>query len=102
METLTLEGSDARKPRSSHGEPRGHQIFGMGNPKKPISTGTCKSCNANGGLWHGEPGSVHCLRPMNSRRHGMRGDQSKGTRSCWQPVTQPLPLEVVMELVRRY
>lgn len=73
----------------------------MGNPSKVRSHGPCKTCNANGGLWHGEAGSVYCLRPMDSHRHVMRGDQARSEQNCWQPVTQPLPLDAVLELVRR-
>lgn len=74
----------------------------MGNPNRSREMGHCATCNANGGLWHGEQETVHCLRPLDSHRHVMRGDEATTwTHTCWQPVTQPLPLAVVMELVRR-
>ncbi|WOB10224.1 hypothetical protein [Piscinibacter gummiphilus] len=74
----------------------------MGNPNRTQQNGPCRTCNANGGLWHGEPNTVNCMRPMDSHRHVMRGDQAtRWTNPCWQPVTQPLPLDAVLELVRR-
>ncbi len=73
----------------------------MGNASRIIIQGPCKSCNANGGLWFGEPDSVRCMRPMQSSRHAIRGDAARHHNSCWRPVTQPLPLEDVMQLVKR-
>lgn len=74
----------------------------MGNPNgQRQPTGPCSTCNANGGQWHGEPGSVHCLRSGDSGRHVTRGDQAAiWSNGCWQPVGVGLPLTAVMELIR--
>jgi hypothetical protein len=68
----------------------------MGNPDKRTTVGPCPTCNANNGPWYGEPGSVHCLRPGDSGRHVLRGDQATAwTHICWKPRDVPVlsPLE---------
>jgi len=59
------------------------------NAKQPHSRGPCATCDANGGTWYGEPGSVHCLRPEDSGRHVMRGPEP----GClwWRPLGPPVP-----------
>jgi hypothetical protein len=74
----------------------------MGNPEIKYQSGPCKTCNANGGLWHGEPQTVRCLRPLRSSRHVLRGDQALiWTHACWRPRTEPLALDEVEDLLHQ-
>jgi hypothetical protein len=72
----------------------------MGNPNRAMPSGPCSTCNANGGLWHGEPDTVHCLNSLRSHRHVMRGDAATiHTHNCWAPRTEPLKLSAVADLL---
>lgn len=74
----------------------------MGNPNRSIPKGTCSTCNANGGLWHGEPETVRCLNPLRSHRHVMRGDAATIHRHiCWAPKDEELPLDAVKALLEQ-
>lgn len=74
----------------------------MGNANRIVIQGPCKSCNANGGKWGAEADTVHCLRPYQSSRHVIRGDAATiQTHSCWAPVTQPLKLDAVADLLQQ-
>lgn len=72
----------------------------MGNPLDKHAAGPCKTCNANGGLWHGEQQTVRCLRPLQAGKHVLRGvEATRWNHVCWQPVDEPLPLDSVVDLI---